>query len=752
MSELLDLPRAPCETCGKLCHSPLKRRTICQVCYRRELGGRHRLPVRPRVFPSGACVYCGVPCRSVLCSRVVCRSCHRSRPSVACPRCARRTQQPDPQTSLCPTCVKMVARPVLACSRCGRVKRIYDLEGLCYVCCRSLILLAHMHEVKSVPVLCHICGQRRRRELLSEPICRTCLHARQRGPEECARCHQPRVIYNLRTHTCKQCYNDIRAPDSLRRYIDTYQTPYPANQRLFDLFVSTIDWSATDKVINRRARYFGRFLQATPLPTPLTWEAIDRTMPPLGDTNRNIPKQIRASLLALGHLLAARGELEPREDYLERRNALVVLQRSPKELLPLLERYFDWLWERNTVPANIRDHGEALSAFWTWAVARGVATPSAVQVEFLNDYLLTLYWQWRCDACQAVAPFDPARRESPATCPHCHALHTMEQTTRYAQNTVRGQRAKLYVFFEWAHANQLVLRNPVQRKTPAPAPTIRHYASDVIRPLCAYISDPTANPREALLLYLILFHGMSAWELCHAQIPIVANLAGGALTGIPLVEAYYVIVPRPAPSRGNRAPGRPSTRLEFPSAARPWLASLLERYERYRADQLQQRRNDYLFVTPLRHNIPISRSWINSLVAQATQRILGGACNPNTLRKTCALQLAERGGGAILCELGWNPMQAFVYMWAARVVVAPHPSARTARRAPRKALPSTTDAIVDQEAPRQPTERADESALPPIPATVAPTSTAPMAPTPFPAAPLPPTEAGTDSSASVTDL
>ena len=358
-------------------------------------------------------------------------------------------------------------------------------------------------------------------------------------------------------------------------------------------------------------------------------------------------------------------------------------------------------------------------------MARGANTPAAVQVDLMNDYLLTLYWQWRCAACHAMTPFDPTHREAPDSCPHCHALHTLERVARYAQNTVRGHRAKLYVFFEWAQANQLVLINPMQRKTPAPIATIRHYDTDVVRQLCASISDPAADPRDALILYLILFHGLSVWELCHAQIPTVAMLEG-AITGLALAEAYYVIVPRPAPSRGDRAPGRPSTRLDLPEAARPWLAPLLERYDRQRADHLRQRRNDYLFATPLRHNIPISRSWINSIVTQATQRILGGACNPNTLRKTCALQFSERGGGAILCELGWDSMQAFVYMWAPRIVVAPRHSAHTARHTPR----GTSNAPPATPQPDEPWKAGDIR-------TLLLDAGAPLEQAPFPAPPQP---------------
>lgn len=52
---------------------------------------------------------------------------------------------------------------------------------------------------------------------------------------------------------------------------------------------------------SRKFHSFGRFLQTQPLNEPLTWEAIEALLPPLGPTHRNDPKLIRACLLELGH-------------------------------------------------------------------------------------------------------------------------------------------------------------------------------------------------------------------------------------------------------------------------------------------------------------------------------------------------------------------------------------------------------------------------------------------------------------------
>jgi hypothetical protein len=68
---------------------------------------------------------------------------------------------------------------------------------------------------------------------------------------------------------------------------------------------------------------------------------------------------------------------------------------------------------------------------------------------------------------------------------------------RLAQNTVRGHRAKLFVFFGWLKMNRLVISNPVQSKISAPSPTIQHDSLDVIKQLGDYLRAADTDPFEA---------------------------------------------------------------------------------------------------------------------------------------------------------------------------------------------------------------------------------------------------------------
>jgi hypothetical protein len=172
---------------------------------------------------------------------------------------------------------------------------------------------------------------------------------------------------------------------------------------------------------------------------------------------------------------------------------------------------------------------------------------------------------------------------------------------------------------------------------------------------------------EAMILFLILFYAMSVDELRHIRIPVVHPLHQGTLVPS-LSQAYHLIVPRPSPSIGNRSPGRPCVRLDFPPSAAPWLRDLLDRYERRRRQLACNPANEYLFVSAQsgRRNMPVSHEFFRNTVCQATLRMLGRACNPNTLRKSVGIMFADRAGAGILRWMGWNDRQAFAYAWADR--------------------------------------------------------------------------------------
>jgi hypothetical protein len=618
------------------------------------------------------CEACGRYCYPELQNRDICRDCHRQEPSTCCARCGLMKHRVAEGTGMCPRCAEMLSRPEAVCTRCACVRVIFNREAWLCETCHGTMRQHVRNKDKQIKVECSVCGRMRSSALLSRAICPACWREEHNGRGLCVRCNKLKVIHVQAQCLCKHCYADHVAPKALRDYVANFTTPYRSNKTLFDFFLITIDGESVTAKLDRRLRAFGRFLQTHPLSEPLTWEAIEEALPGLGPTNRNVPKQIRACLLDLGHLRAAKGKLESREAYIERRNALLPMSRAPEGARVCLQLYTGWLWERQTAASSVRDHLEALVAFWSWCDQRGIRPPAGVQASVVDDYLLALYWQWQCSVCQGTTTFEPRDRRGPRLCTYCSAIRSVAKVRRYAQNTVRQVRAKLLVFFDWAKINRMVLVNPVQRKIAAPTPTICHYPLEVIKPLCGYVTAPDADPIEALVLYLILFHALSVWELRHAEMPVLLSLCEDIVPPT-LAEAYYISMPKPAPSRGHRSPGRANRYLNFPLGAEPWLKPLLERFQCQRRQTIGALNNQYLLVAPgrARHNTPVSKVFIWQVVRRASLRVLGVACNPNTLRKTAGVMFADRAGAGVLRWLGWHDCQAFAYTWATREILHP---------------------------------------------------------------------------------
>lgn len=254
---------------------------------------------------------------------------------------------------------------------------------------------------------------------------------------------------------------------------------------------------------------------------------------------------------------------------------------------------------------------------------------------------------------------------------HCGAIGTLIQTSWCAQATVATHAVALRGFFTWAKAQHLVLANPVQRRVPQPQRTIRHYPPSITQRLCS-LSAPGTDPTEGLILYLIIVHACSLWELKHAQLPALLPL--NETIALPsLAASSSVVIPKAAPSRGRHTPGRPDRRLDFPPEAAPWLKPLLEQFEQQRQQIVKGANNPYLLVAPgkAHRKTPVSDEFVRLLVKRASLHILGAACTARLLRQTAAVILADTISAGVLPWLGWEEKQAFAYAWVPREIVLP---------------------------------------------------------------------------------
>jgi hypothetical protein len=559
------------------------------------------------------------------------------------------------------------------CPRCSQEKPIYDYSsGLCRACYGIRSNNLRLSKAKQVQVVCSVCGKIRSSHLLGRAICQACWLAEQNGIRHCNTCGKVKVIYFRAQALCKQCYDDQLAPARLRRYVEEFTTPYPYDQYLFGLLVTTIRWDLVHSRNLAQIRHFGHFLQLHPLGNPLTWDAIDKLLTDFGSAKRPSTLLLRACLLDLGHLLAAQGLLERHDIYMAKRRALLPIATAPGEVQLLLTKYANALWKREATPADVRKHMEVLASFWVWCQERSFQTPEVISSRIVKQYLLSLLWQWDCSACRQHMACNPAERKAPKACQHCGTLRSVTKVRRYSQSTVRLYRSKLWVFFDWTKSNRLVTVNPVQEPPIQPSQKIQCYLPEVIRQLCSYVASPDADPIEGFVLYLILFHAFSTWELRHVQMPDLP-LVNGIIQQVPLAEAYYVRVLRPSPSRGKHSPGRPRLRQEFPDAASSWLKPLLKRFEQTRQPFVENTKNPYVLIAQgvAHHLAPVSEGVVTEIVRRASLRILGMVCSPSVLRKTVATILSDQQGPGILHWLGWGQQQAFAYAWVPREVISP---------------------------------------------------------------------------------
>jgi hypothetical protein len=203
--------------------------------------------------------------------------------------------------------------------------------------------------------------------------------------------------------------------------------------------------------------------------------------------------------------------------------------------------------------------------------------------------------------------------------------------------------------------------------------SIRRYADDVVERLCRYMVTPDTDTREALVLYLIIFHQLTVTEICKAKLPSLAAETRGTCDRARDFE--YLLLPVRKPTRGQLSRGREDPILKYTKEAASWLRPLLERY-------FEKRRNnvgsEYLLVGPChrtRNNRPVTHRTISRLVHKASQRVLNAMISPRDLRNTAAAIRANKSKrrGAILTKLGYSSERATRFNYLETFLLQPKP-------------------------------------------------------------------------------
>lgn len=343
---------------------------------------------RSRVRDGVVCEHCGIIGR-VRTKQNICSRCHLKLPRGLCRRCHYQRPMFDVDKQLCRTCHKMLARPLALCSACGLTSPLYDQGNrLCRQCDFNNRKRLRNAEIRKCEILCLSCGTRRPRILKEADICYQCYMEARRTNSPCARCGKVKKIYYVRRNLCRWCGRTLDAGKLLPRYVESFSSPFPNNTRYFQMLASSITWSSVSDGTFVKFNDFGNYLQCHELPDQITWELIDQLLPPLPEKEqRHRIKNIRSSLLQLGHCLAKKGLLETWDQYIYRRNALQPLSRVKGRDQILLREFADAMIAKHWRWKTAKNALEILVAFSQWAKSWRLEFPSAIQLIHIHEFI-----------------------------------------------------------------------------------------------------------------------------------------------------------------------------------------------------------------------------------------------------------------------------------------------------------------------------------------------------------------------------
>ena len=132
--------------------------------------------------------------------------------------------------------------------------------------------------------------------------CPRCVRVTSRLEGVCAHCSRTKVIFNQEAQLCKQCHDHSLVLGTTAQVHRQFRNALSLQQRSFRSTCCRYRLGVGAQTRPRGSfTHLGVSCPPQPLNEPLTWEAIEALLPPLGPTNRNDPKLIRACLLELGH-------------------------------------------------------------------------------------------------------------------------------------------------------------------------------------------------------------------------------------------------------------------------------------------------------------------------------------------------------------------------------------------------------------------------------------------------------------------
>jgi hypothetical protein len=654
---------------------------------------------------------------------IICQICNRTRQTQSwfdvCPKCARKHLprmhcdacnqskfQLQPNSAICHGCLKTLLKEKITCATCGVTDYPYISDPAhCRNCHRKEDGRKWRNTLREKTIVCISCGKEKPGRKKKELICSVCDERRRLGNAKCVYPGCNKRIRLKESQLCELHHGDHQAATSLREFVNTYKSPFPQNQRYWAQLVSAIDWKAVDNgLTNIRGRDFNRFrafasfLETYELPDVLTWHAIDKALPRLGQTNAVKIGFIRSCLFELGDLLAARGEMQERSSFLYENGVRRSLQRSPAVFLSQVSDFQQWVLtgmvnpnveqtqDALTIgPLTMIERINAVTRFLNFCVTHNTVSLAQIGPSLVAKYQQTMLWQLECKECHKRVPFDSQVSSEHCANKECNGINSYIRIRRLARGSLGHAVSHLRVFFDWAELLGLVSSNPFRTIICAGsraftmrnergemveiAEAIRRYDDSVVEKHCAYIVAPDTDPEEAIMLYFIIFHLLTNGDLRNLRIPLQGkDDPQGALTHAG--HFAYLELPLPELTRGKRSVIGKESKITFPPKALVWLRPILERYYEKRASivKVEQQRHFLVGEGNARCHKPVTKCYVANVVRRASLKVLGGAVTASGLRNTAADMFVQHSDrrGAILTRMGYSALAAIRFNYLER--------------------------------------------------------------------------------------
>jgi hypothetical protein len=668
---------------------------------------------------------------------IICQSCNRPGPTQSgfdiCPKCARK-QLPrkrcdacnrsrfrlQPNSAICNGCLKILLKEKITCAACGVTDYAYISDPIqCRKCHRNEYLRNLKKALREKTIVCISCGKEKPGWKKKELICFGCDERRRLGDVKCVYPSCNRRMDIKESQLCERHHDDRQAATLLREYVNTYTSPFPQNQRYWAQLVSAIDWEAVDTGLTnirgtdlKRLRAFASFLEKYELPEVLTWNAIEQHLPVVRQTHATKIGFIRSCLFELGYLLAARGEMQERRSYLHENGLRRSLQQSPGVFLSQVSDFQQWLLSGMVNPnVEVAQVGQvltiaprtmfarinAVTRFLNFCVTHNTESLAQIGPSLIAKYQETMLWQWECKECHKCIPFEFQGSIEKCSNGECGGINSYIRIRRLTRGSLVTAISHLRTFFDWAELSGLVTSNPLttivcggstaftirneRGEMVEIARAIRRYDDSVVEKHCAYIVAPDTDPEEALVLYFIIFHLLTNWELRNLGIPSPAKDDPHVpLTSSRARQFEYLELPLRQLTRGRRSVIREESKIMFPRKALPWLRPILERYYEKRATIVRVAHQQHFLVGEGngRCHKPVTKIHVGDVVRRASLRVLGGVVTASKLRNTAADMFVQHSDlrGAILTRMGYGALAAIRFNYLERFSLQTNKSPR----------------------------------------------------------------------------